>query len=149
MMKIRKLLWCIIISAVWINVFSVVSTADNIELSRAEEDLICRFATAASGEDAPLAAKLGVVNVVLNRLADSNFQETVTEVIFLGEFECVENGELEKAYLKPRSVSAEDALKMALLGRDPTSGALYFVRKGQSTEAISISFEAGRLIFGK
>lgn len=149
MMKIRKLLWCFIISALWINVFSVVSSADDMELSSAEQDLICRFAIAASGEDAPLAAKLAVANVVLNRLADSNFPNTVTDVIFLGGFECVENGELEKAYLKPRSVSAEDALKLAVSGRDPTSGALYFVRKGRSTEELSICFEAGRLIFGK
>lgn len=149
MMKMRKLLWCIIISAVCAVIFSGVCAAEKTELSAAEEDLICRFADAACGEEAPLAAKLGVVNVVLNRLAGSGFPNTVTEVIFLGEFECVENGELEKAYLTLPTVSAEDALKMALLGRDPTSGAVYFVEKSQSTEKLSISFEAGRLVFGK
>ena len=148
-MRKRKLLCCVIFSVIWMIVSVVISSANEFELSASEEDIICRFITAACGEEAPLAAKLGVANIVLNRLADSTFPNTVTDVIFLGEFECVENGELEDAYLSPRSVSAEDALMMALSGRDPTNGALFFVEKSLGTEEIAISFEAGRLVFGK
>ena len=144
----RKILLCIIISVMCMNALMPVCSAEDISLSEAEKDMICRFTDAAVG-DAPLAAKLGIVNVVLNRLADSDFPDTVTEVIFLGGFECVEDGRFEKAYLSPLSVSAKDALDLALMGRDPTGGAVYFAEKSRNAEKISISFDAGRFVFGK
>lgn len=123
--------------------------AQKIRLTAAEEGLICRFIDAACGEEAPLAAKIGVANVVLRRLADSNFPDTVTEVIFEGEFECVKNGELEKAYSSSSAVSAEDALALAISGQDPTGSAVYFAEKNGGEYEFSITFEAGRFVFGK
>ncbi len=148
-MKKRKFMLRVIISVYLILVCSLAVSAEEASLSMVEEDLICRFIDAACGEDAPLATKLGVANVVLNRLDDSNFPQSVTGVIFEGDFECVAEGSLEKAYLKRRSVSAEDALQMALAGCDPTGGAVYFAEKSLSAEELIISFEAGRLVFGK
>ncbi len=123
---------------------------ESMALNAAEENLICRFADAACGEDAPLAAKLGAVNVILNRLADSNFPDTVTEVIFdEGEFECVEKGLLNKSFSESSAVSADDALRLALMGHDPTGGATLFAEKDDIPGQMDITFEAGRFVFGK
>ncbi|MBO5196201.1 MAG: cell wall hydrolase [Clostridia bacterium] len=148
-MKTRKRIFVLAITvcAIFTTVFSC--AAGEIKFTAAEENLICRFVDAACGEDAPLAAKIGVANVVLKRLADSNFPDTVTAVIFEGEFECVKNGELNKAFSASAAVSAYDALRIALAGHDPTGGAIYFAEKGEGANEISISFEAGRLVFGK
>ncbi len=124
-------------------------SAEDIPLTEAEENLICRFTMAACGEEAPLAAKIGVVNVILMRLADSSFPNTVTEVIYKGEFECVKNGDLDKAFSSASAVSAENALRVALSGHDPTGGALYFADKSDENNHISVTFEAGRFVFGK
>ena len=125
------------------------SAAEKAVLSAAEENLICRFAEAACGEEAPLAAKLGAVNVLLNRLADSSFPDTVAEVIFEGEFECVENGAINGAVSSVNAVSAADALYLALCGHDPTGGAIYFAEKDGNLKGLGITFEAGRFVFGK
>ena len=125
------------------------AAAQGEALSAAEENLICRFACAACGEDAPLAAKLGVVNVILNRLADSSFPDTVAEVIFEGEFECVRDGGINEAISKSAAVSAADALFLARSGHDPTGGATYFAEKDSINAGFGITFEAGRFVFGK
>lgn len=125
------------------------ASAESVQLSAAEENLICRFAEAACGEDAPLAAKLGAVNVILNRLADSSFPDTVAQVIFEGEFECVRNGSVNEAFSDSAAVSAADALYLALSGHDPTGGATFFAEKDDNFSGFSITFEAGRFVFGK
>ena len=125
------------------------AASQNISLTEAEENLICRFVVAACGEDAPLAAKIGVVNVILMRLADSRFPDNVTEVIFEGEFECVDNGRLDMALSEVSAASAENALRVALSGHDPTGGAIYFAEKSDSKNDWSLTFEAGNFVFGK
>ncbi len=148
-MKKRKFTLGIIISVCLIFMYTMPSSAEDISLSAAEENLICRFVMAACGEEAPLAAKIGVVNVILNRLADSSFPDTVTEVIFKGEFECVENGSLNEPFSASLAVSAQNALRAALSGHDPSGGAISFARKSSAETDISISFEAGGFVFGK
>lgn len=146
-MKFRKRIVGIVVMF-GIMLAGVSASASQVELSAAEENLICRFAEAACGEDAPLAAKLGVVNVILNRLADSGFPDAVTEVIFEGEFECVRNGSINEAFSDSAAVSAADALYLALSGHDPTGGATYFAEKDDVYTGLSITFEAGRFVFG-
>ena len=121
----------------------------NVQLSDSEVELICRFANAAVGEDAPLAVKLGAVNVVLNRLAHSDHPDSVTEVIFQrGAFQCVEDGRINSSFSHSATESARDALRLALLGRDPTEGALYFTHHSDDPLPHKVSFEAGGYLFG-
>ncbi len=125
------------------------SAAETEGLTAAEENLICRFADAACGEEAPLAAKLGCINVVLNRVADSGFPNSIAGVIFEeGAFDCVKQGRMNDAFTVSAAVSARDALGLALLGKDPTGGALYFADKRQGPLPQMISFEAGNFVFG-
>ncbi len=129
--------------------YAMPASAKDLSLSAAEENLICRFVAAACGENAPLAVRIGIVNVILKRLADSRFPQTVTEVIYNGNFECVKNGGLEAPFSAESAVSAKNALRAALSGHDPTGGAVYFARKTDGLNDISISFEAGDFVFGK
>lgn len=136
----------VVLFGILISVFT--SSAKEVMLTESEENLICRFAVAACGEDAPLAAKLGAVNVILNRLADSRFPQSVAQVIYNGGFECVENGLISQGFSRDDAVSAADALYLALRGHDPTGGAIYFAEKGDSHVDFSISFEVGKFVFG-
>lgn len=144
----KKTIVFIILAMVMMNsVFS--SFASDVRLSASEEELICRFANAAVGEDAPLAAKLGVINIVLNRLAHGDFPDTVTEVIYgSDEFECVKDGRIDKAFSLSAVDSARDALGLALLGRDPTEGALYFTHMRSGLPLSEMTFTAGGFAFG-
>lgn len=121
----------------------------DIGLSGSEEELICRFANAEAGENAPIAVKLGVINVVLNRLASGEYPDVLSEVIFQpGAFECVGNGRINFSFPHTATVSARDALRLALLGRDPTEGALNFSRRSDTPPPFKVSFEAGGYLFG-
>ncbi len=74
----------------------------------------------------PLLGQIAVGNVVLNRVADQEFPNTVKEVIFDDkyaiQFEPVENGTV---YQEPTE-SAVLAAKMSLEGADVIGSALYF-----------------------
>lgn len=76
----------------------------------------------------PLEGKIAVGAVVLNRVAEEWFPDTIQDVIFqkLGgkyQFTPVGNGRLYK--VEP-SEEAYEAADRALAGEDPTDGALYF-----------------------
>jgi len=109
-MKTRKLILRAAFAVYLVFASAFGGAAQKIELTAAEENLICRFVDAACGEEAPLAAKIGVANVVLRRLADSSFPDTVTEVIFEGEFECVKNG-AAKIRINPGNVGGMDRVE--------------------------------------
>ena len=74
----------------------------------------------------PLLGQIAVGNVVLNRVADEEFPDTVKEVIFdtkyAVQFEPVENGTV---YQEP-TASAVLAAKISLEGADVIGPALYF-----------------------
>ena len=121
----------------------------DLRLSDSEEELICRFANAEADENAPIAVKLGVIRVALNRLADSGYPDSLAEVIFQpGAFECVGNGRINFSFSHSAVVSARDALRLALLGRDPTEGALNFSPPSDTPPPFKVSFEAGGYLFG-
>lgn len=92
-----------------------------------EEDLywMSRIISAESRGE-PLLGQVAVGNVVLNRVADKEFPNTVKEVIFDDkyaiQFEPVENGTV---YQEP-TASAVLAAKMSLEGADVIGPALYF-----------------------
>ena len=123
--------------------------ATDISISEAEENLICRFITAAVGEEAPLVCKTAVADVILNRLADGSFPDSITGVIFDEDaFECVSSGEINKGFSPAAIESARHGLDIALLGKDPTGGAVRFAPKDSQDALSTITFEAGRFIFG-
>ncbi|RCX20964.1 LysM domain-containing protein [Anaerobacterium chartisolvens] len=91
-----------------------------------ELDLLSRLATAeADGE--PYESKVAVAAVVLNRVKDKNFPDSIRSVIYqkaagYWQFTPVENGWINK----PASQSSINAAKEALQGRDPSNGALFY-----------------------
>ena len=83
----------------------------------------------AGGEDEE--GKLLVANVVLNRVNNDSFPETVTEVVFQREngvtqFSPVANG---RYYTVEISESTVSAVGRALIGEDISEGALYFAAR--------------------
>ena len=83
----------------------------------------------AGGEDAD--GKLLVANVVLNRVKDESFPNTITEVVFqksngVTQFSPVANGRYEAVTVSQES---KDAAQRALRGEDLSDGALYFAAR--------------------
>lgn len=78
----------------------------------------------AAGE--PMEGKIAVAAVVLNRLKDSRFPNTIKEIVYQDkQFSCVWSVKsLFHIYTGNKEV--EEAVKRALKGEDPTNGALYF-----------------------
>jgi N-acetylmuramoyl-L-alanine amidase len=89
-------------------------------------DLLSRLITAeADGE--PYNAKVAVADVVINRVKDSRFPDTIKDVIYevssgFYQFTPVENGCINK----PASQDAKKAAYDALSGNDLTHGAVYY-----------------------
>ena len=98
--------------------------------SEAEVSVLERIVEAeAGGEDAD--GKLLVANVVLNRVRDDAFPDTITEVVFqrtggVTQFSPVANGRYEAVTISEES---KEAVERALLGEDISDGALYFVAR--------------------
>ena len=97
-----------------------------------EEDLnvLLRIVEAeAGGED--IDGKLLVANVVLNRVDDEAFPDTVKEVVFQREkgvtqFSPVANGSYYTVSISEETV---EAVERALMGEDNSQGALYFAAR--------------------
>ncbi len=72
----------------------------------------------------PYEGQVAVAAVVLNRVRDPRFPDTIREVIFQpGQFSVVSNGQFYKRTVTAR---AHEAAIDALRGRDPSRGALFF-----------------------
>lgn len=94
--------------------------------SQYEIDLLARLITAEADSE-PFKAKVGVGAVVLNRVKDLNFPNTIKDVIYAKDdrfyqFTPVENGWI----YKPASPDSRKAAIAAMNGYDPTNGALYY-----------------------
>jgi len=81
----------------------------------------------AEAESEPYNAKVGVGGVVLNRVKDSRFPNSINGVIYeksygYYQFTPVENGWIHK----PASEDAKRAAYDALHGSDPSNGAVYY-----------------------
>ncbi|NLY18372.1 MAG: LysM peptidoglycan-binding domain-containing protein [Clostridiaceae bacterium] len=91
-----------------------------------ELDLLARLITAEADSE-PYNAKVAVGGVVVNRVKDSRFPDTIKDVIYeksygYYQFTPVENGWINK----PASQSSVQAAKEALDGSDPSNGALFY-----------------------
>jgi len=96
---------------------------------------LCRIVEAeASGED--IIGKIMVANVVLNRVEDESFPDSVYEVVYArGQFSPVSNGRINRVKV---SEETEEAVTRALEGEDHSNGALYFAaRKHASASNMS------------
>lgn len=100
-----------------------------ISYSAQDVDLLARLVYGeARGE--PYAGQVAVAAVVLNRVRDGRFPNTIAGVIFERDaFECVTDGQF---WLQP-DVTAYQAAREALSGRDPSGGALFFWNPARAT----------------
>lgn len=109
---------------------NVVTRERRISLSQTDyEDLLRIVEAEAGGEDK--TGKILVANVVLNRVENEQFPDTVSEVIFQCEngttqFSPVSDGRFYKVKVSEETV---EAVEEALEGEDPSGGALYFVAR--------------------
>ena len=101
-----------------------------IDITQQDYDNMLRIVEAeAGGEDR--TGKLLVANVILNRVEDENFPDTVTDVIFQKEkgvcqFSPVSDGRFYTVDVSEETIQAVNA---ALYGEDCSEGALYFMAR--------------------
>lgn len=97
-----------------------------ISYTASEVDLLARLIKA-EAESEPYTAKVAVGAVVVNRVQDSRFPKTITDVIYQKDagyyqFSPVVNGMINN----PATDEDRRAALEALTGADPTNGALYY-----------------------
>jgi N-acetylmuramoyl-L-alanine amidase len=98
----------------------------NSTISEADKDLMARLVRA-EAEAEPYAGKVAVATVVLNRVASSEFHNTVRSVIYEVSnghyaFTPVANGQINK----PADAASRKAVNEALAFRGQGSGSLFF-----------------------
>ncbi len=98
-------------------------TANSRQISQNERNLLNRLVQA-EAEGEPYQGKVGVVAVVLNRVNDPAFPNTISGVIYERHaFESVTNNLI---WNRMPSQQTQNAVQDALNGWDPTSGSLFF-----------------------
>jgi N-acetylmuramoyl-L-alanine amidase len=94
--------------------------------------------------DEPMEGKIGVGNVVMNRIAHSEFPNTLQEVIFQkGQYTPVSNGSIHST--QPDE-SAIEAAKRSLAGENHVGNAIFFFNPKHTNEFLSsrpLSVEIG------
>ena len=107
---------------------AVSSTAGKavVSYTQSDYDLLARLITAEAASE-PYNAQVGVAAVVVNRVLDDRFPNTISSVIYQKDagyyqFTPVENGWINK----PATETAKKAAYDALHGSDPSNGALYY-----------------------
>ncbi len=86
------------------------------------EELLARLVHSEAGGE-PYLGQVAVAAVVINRIKDPNFPDTLEDVIYeKSAFEVVANERIKL----PASDSATKAVKEALKGSDPSQGSVYF-----------------------
>lgn len=113
-----------------------------IDITNEDYENLLRIVEAeAGGEDRK--GKLLVANVILNRVMDEQFPDTVTDVIFQQEdgvcqFSPVRDGRFYDVEVSEETVEAVDA---ALYGEDCSSGALYFMARAYADKEKAAWFD--------
>ncbi|OCA85662.1 hypothetical protein A8F94_12355 [Bacillus sp. FJAT-27225] len=105
-------------------------TQEEPKLTDEEKELLARLVHAeAKGE--PFKGKVAVAEVVLNRIEDHQFPDTVKEVIYQKrQFDPVANGEINK----PAGQEARKAVDEALTPEDKVTEALFFYNPEIATD---------------
>jgi Cell wall hydrolyses involved in spore germination len=101
----------------------------NVKISDRDMELLARLVYA-EGRGEPYEGQVAIAAVVLNRVASSQFPNTVREVIFApNAFSPVQNGRLSSR----TNESVRKAVADAVNGKDPTNGSLYFFNPDTAT----------------
>lgn len=110
--------------------YGVLVKENSMELSEVDKEALCRIVEAEAGSEDE-DGKLLVANVVLNRVEDNYFPNTVTEVVFQEEqgvyqFSPVADGSYYRVKVSEETYKA---VERALDGEDISQGALYFAAR--------------------
>jgi N-acetylmuramoyl-L-alanine amidase len=109
-------------------------------ISASDFQLLARLITAESGDE-PLEGQVAVAAVVLNRVNDSGFPNTIQGVIYQdGQFKC-----LPKLSSIIPTESSFQAAAAALNGQDPSHDALYYYNPKLSSPEGLAFFNSGKL----
>lgn len=106
---------------------------NRIQLSNTDKNVLLRIVEAeATGED--IKGKMLVANVILNRVKDDEFPDSVEKVVFQKEsgvyqFSPIKDGRYYKVSI---SNSTRTAIERVLNGEDESKGALYFMSRRQA-----------------
>ncbi len=109
---------------------NVLERSCQYDINREEYEILLKIVEAeAGGED--LTGKILVANVILNRVKNENFPNTIKEVVFqrdngVTQFSPIANGKYETAI---PGDDTKEAVERALYGEDYSEGALYFVSR--------------------
>lgn len=108
---------------------AAVSNSGTSALTPADIDLMAHVVHAeAKGE--PLLGQVGVADVILNRLKDPKFPQSIPGIIYQpGAFQCVSNGTINEPY----NAESLQAVMDAIHGWDPVGSALYYFNPATST----------------
>ena len=111
-------------------IFSSSSTSNSSNsVSLSSLNLISRFVYAESRGE-PYKGQVAVAAVILNRVRDSRFPNTVSGVVYQsGAFSCVSDGQIN---LSPND-TAKKAAQDAMNGWDPSLGAVYYFNPNTAT----------------
>ena len=110
-------------------IFSSSSSSSSNSSNSSSLNLISRFVYAeARGE--PYQGQVAVAAVILNRVNDSRFPNTVSGVVYQsGAFTCVSDGQINLTPNETAKKAAQDAIN----GWDPTYGAIYYFNPNTAT----------------
>ncbi len=112
------------------------------------ETLLSIVEAEAGGED--MKSRILVANVILNRVKDHHFPDTVSEVVWernngAAQFSPTEDGRISTVEI---SEMTKEAVRQVLEGLDYSKGALFFVAKDQALESNVDWFESDlKLLF--
>lgn len=123
-----------------------------IPYTKAEKDLLARLITAeATGQ--PFNAMVAIGGVVINRVQSRDWPDTITDVIYdvpggFYQFTPVKNGFINK----PASSIAIKAAGEALLGADPSKGAMFYFDDSSTNRWLwskPLTARYGKMVFVK
>ena len=111
-----------------------------------ECDLLARFISH-TAEDEPYICRVAIGAVVCNRMCDAHFADDLASVLasFSPYFD-------KEAFLREPSKRSMDAARDAILGIDPSGGALYFFDKNiglSASEAARVTVSYGSFSFSR
>lgn len=114
---------------------NVITRDPKIKVTQSEYDNLLHLVEAeAGGED--LIGKMLVANVVLNRVRDKHFPNTINEVIFqssngIAQFSPISDGRFYTIRVSNETI---EAVNRVLQGEDNSRGALYFAARKLASE---------------
>lgn len=128
---------------------TVSSEVNSFGLEEQEYQVLLKIVEAeAGGED--MKSRILVANVILNRVKDHHFPDTVSEVVWernngATQFSPTEDGRISTVEI---SEMTKEAVRQVLEGLDYSKGALFFVAKDQALESNVDWFESDlKLLF--